>query len=112
MVAIPAKVAFERLCSICSTAAMAKGMLFMASGSVHEMHHAHHEVHHDHDDGYHEDEDGHHDDHFDAQSYGKHGRGCSRMPITATMLVGSASIIVSSLEDLVEKVLPMLGKLL
>jgi NADH:ubiquinone oxidoreductase subunit 5 (subunit L)/multisubunit Na+/H+ antiporter MnhA subunit len=30
--------------------AMAKGMLFMASGSViHEMHHAHHHLHHDHD---------------------------------------------------------------
>ena len=30
--------------------AMAKGMLFMASGSViHEVHHAHHHLHHDHD---------------------------------------------------------------
>ena len=41
--------------------AMAKGMLFMASGSViHEMHHAHHEVH-----AHHDGEDGH-DDHDDA----------------------------------------------
>ena len=68
--------------------AMAKGMLFMASGSViHEMHHAHHEVHH-HDDGE------HHDDHFDAQSMENMGGLASRMPITATaMFVGSMSII-------------------
>ncbi|MDP6869563.1 MAG: NADH-quinone oxidoreductase subunit L [Candidatus Poseidoniaceae archaeon] len=66
--------------------AMAKGMLFMASGSViHEMHHAHHEVAH-HDD--------HDDDHFDAQSMENMGGLASRMPITATaMLVGSMSII-------------------
>ena len=73
--------------------AMAKGMLFMASGSViHEMHHAHHEVaHHGHDD----DHDGeHHDDHFDAQSMENMGGLASRMPITATaMFFGSMSII-------------------
>ena len=65
--------------------AMAKGMLFMASGSViHEMHHAHHDAHH-HDD--------HHDD-FDAQSMSNMGGLASKMPITATaMLVGSASIM-------------------
>ena len=69
--------------------AMAKGMLFMASGSViHEMHHAHHDVHHHHG------EDDHHDDHFDAQSMANMGGLASKMPITATaMLVGSASII-------------------
>jgi len=69
--------------------AMAKGMLFMASGSViHEMHHAHHEVaHHGHDDD-------HHDDHFDAQSMENMGGLASRLPITATaMFVGSMSII-------------------
>ena len=73
--------------------AMAKGMLFMASGSViHEMHHAHHEVaHHGHDDDHHDD---HHDDHFDAQSMENMGGLASRMPITATaMFVGSMSII-------------------
>ena len=72
--------------------AMAKGMLFMASGSViHEMHHAHHEVaHHGHDD----DHDDHHDDHFDAQSMENMGGLASRMPITATaMFFGSMSII-------------------
>ncbi|MBA4694553.1 MAG: hypothetical protein H2066_01715 [Candidatus Poseidoniales archaeon] len=71
--------------------AMAKGMLFMASGSViHEMHHAHHEVAH-HDDDHHDD---HHDDHFDAQSMENMGGLASRMPITATaMFVGSMSII-------------------
>jgi NADH-quinone oxidoreductase subunit L len=74
--------------------AMAKGMLFMASGSViHEMHHAHHEVH-----AHHDGEDGHDDhdddDDFDAQSMENMGGLASRMPITATaMLVGSASII-------------------
>ena len=43
--------------------AMAKGMLFMASGSViHEVHHAHHHLHHhDHHDDHHEGDD-HHDD--------------------------------------------------
>ena len=41
--------------------AMAKGMLFMASGSViHEVHHAHHHLHHDDD---HHDE--YHDTHYD-----------------------------------------------
>ncbi len=72
--------------------AMAKGMLFMASGSViHEMHHAHHEVaHHGHDD----DHDDDHDDHFDAQSMENMGGLASRMPITATaMFFGSMSII-------------------
>ena len=66
--------------------AMAKGMLFMASGSViHEVHHAHHHLHH-HDD--------HGDDHFDAQSMENMGGLASKMPITATaMLVGSASIM-------------------
>ncbi|MCH1422500.1 MAG: hypothetical protein L7U62_03285 [Candidatus Poseidoniaceae archaeon] len=69
--------------------AMAKGMLFMASGSViHEVHHAHHHLHHD-DHG-----DDHHDDHFDAQSMENMGGLASKMPITATaMLVGSASIM-------------------
>ena len=73
--------------------AMAKGMLFMASGSViHEMHHAHHEVaHHGHDDDHHDDD--HHDD-FDAQSMENMGGLASRMPITATaMFFGSMSII-------------------
>ncbi|MDP6333648.1 MAG: proton-conducting transporter membrane subunit [Candidatus Poseidoniaceae archaeon] len=66
--------------------AMAKGMLFMASGSViHEVHHAHHHLHH-HDD--------HHDDDFDAQSMENMGGLASKMPLTATaMLVGSASIM-------------------
>ena len=69
--------------------AMAKGMLFMASGSViHEVHHAHHHLHHD-DHG-----DDHHDDDFDAQSMENMGGLASKMPITATaMLVGSASIM-------------------
>ena len=74
--------------------AMAKGMLFMASGSViHEMHHAHHDVHHHHDHDEHH--DGHHEeDHFDAQSMANMGGLASKLPITATaMLVGSASII-------------------
>ena len=74
--------------------AMAKGMLFMASGSViHEVHHAHHHLHHhdDHGDDHHDD---HHDDHFDAQSMENMGGLASKMPITATaMLVGSASIM-------------------
>ena len=78
--------------------AMAKGMLFMASGSViHEVHHAHHHLHHhdDHGDG-HGDEhhDDHDDEHFDAQSMENMGGLASKMPITATaMLVGSASIM-------------------
>ena len=76
---------------------MAKGMLFMASGSViHEMHHAHHDVHH-HDDHGDDHGDDHHDDHhddFDAQSMSNMGGLASKMPITATaMLVGSASIM-------------------
>tara|TARA_B100001250_G_scaffold118631_1_gene100730 strand:- start:1194 stop:2357 length:1164 start_codon:yes stop_codon:yes gene_type:complete len=70
--------------------AMAKGMLFMASGSViHEMHHAHHDLHHH--DGH---DDDHHEDHFDAQSMENMGGLASRMPITSTaMFVGSMSII-------------------
>jgi NADH:ubiquinone oxidoreductase subunit 5 (subunit L)/multisubunit Na+/H+ antiporter MnhA subunit len=66
--------------------AMAKGMLFMASGSViHEVHHAHHHLHHD---------DHADDDEFDAQSMENMGGLASKMPITATaMLVGSASIM-------------------
>ena len=74
--------------------AMAKGMLFMASGSViHEVHHAHHHLHH-HDD--HDDHGGHDDHHeeFDAQSMENMGGLASKMPLTATaMLVGSASIM-------------------
>ena len=73
--------------------AMAKGMLFMASGSViHEMHHAHHHLHpHDDHGGDHDD---HHDDDFDAQSMENMGGLASKMPLTATaMLVGSASIM-------------------
>jgi len=78
--------------------AMAKGMLFMASGSViHEVHHAHHHLHHhdDHDD-HHDDHEGHddHHDEFDAQSMENMGGLASKMPLTATaMLVGSASIM-------------------
>ena len=74
--------------------AMAKGMLFMASGSViHEVHHAHHHLHH-HDDHGDDHGDDHHDDHFDAQSMENMGGLASKMPITATaMLVGSASIM-------------------
>ena len=82
--------------------AMAKGMLFMASGSViHEMHHAHHDLHHHHDDHGDDHGDDHHDDHhedhhddFDPQSMSNMGGLASKMPITATaMLVGSASIM-------------------
>jgi|TARA_B110000914_G_scaffold139229_1_gene121808 NADH:ubiquinone oxidoreductase subunit 5 (subunit L)/multisubunit Na+/H+ antiporter MnhA subunit len=70
--------------------AMAKGMLFMASGSViHEMHHAHHDIAH-HGDDDHE----HDDDNFDAQSMENMGGLASRMPIAATaMFFGSMSII-------------------
>lgn len=70
--------------------AMAKGMLFMASGSViHEVHHAHHHLHHHDDNG-----DDHHDEDFDAQSMDNMGGLASKMPLTATaMLVGSASIM-------------------
>ena len=62
--------------------AMAKGMLFMASGSViHEVHHAHHHL--------------HHDDHdFDPQDMRNMGGLASKMPITSTaMMFGSMSII-------------------
>jgi NADH-quinone oxidoreductase subunit L len=64
--------------------AMAKGMLFMASGSViHEVHHAHDHLHHD---------AGHHD--FDPQDMRNMGGLASKMPVTATaMMVGSMSII-------------------
>jgi len=64
--------------------AMAKGMLFMASGSViHEMHHAHHDAHHD-----------DHGDEFDAQDMRNMGGLASKLPITSTaMAIGSASII-------------------
>ena len=67
--------------------AMAKGMLFMSSGSViHEMHHAHHHLHH-------EDDDHGHDD-FDPQDMRNMGGLASRMPITSVaMAIGSASII-------------------
>ncbi|HJM40708.1 MAG TPA: NADH-quinone oxidoreductase subunit L [Candidatus Thalassarchaeaceae archaeon] len=66
--------------------AMAKGMLFMASGSViHEMHHAHDHVH-----LY--DDDGHHD--FDPQDMRNMGGLASKMPITSiAMMLGSMSII-------------------
>ena len=76
--------------------AMAKGMLFMASGSViHEVHHAHHHLHHhDHHDDEHHGHDDHHEDEFDAQSMENMGGLASKMPLTATaMLVGSASIM-------------------
>jgi proton-translocating NADH-quinone oxidoreductase chain L len=64
--------------------AMAKGMLFMASGSViHEVHHAHDHIH---DAG-----DGHD---FDPQDMRNMGGLASKMPITATaMMFGSMSII-------------------
>jgi NADH-quinone oxidoreductase subunit L len=70
--------------------AMAKGMLFMASGSViHEMHHAHHHLEQS-KDGHDEDDD----HHFDAQDMDNMGGLASRMPITAiAMAAGSASII-------------------
>ncbi len=73
--------------------AMAKGMLFMASGSViHEMHHAHHELAHHGDD--HDDHDDHGEDHFDCQDMTNMGGLASKMPITAiAMAAGSASII-------------------
>jgi NADH-quinone oxidoreductase subunit L len=66
--------------------AMAKGMLFMASGSViHELHHAHEHIAH---------ESGEQDDHFDAQDMRNMGGLASRMPVTSlAMLLGSASII-------------------
>ena len=64
--------------------AMAKAMLFMASGSViHEMHHAHHLI----------DDDDEHGD-FDAQSMENMGGLGSKMPVTTlAMAIGSASII-------------------
>ena len=63
--------------------AMAKGMLFMASGSViHEMHHAHHHISHGEHDG------------FDAQDMTNMGGLASKLPITSTaMAAGSMSII-------------------
>ena len=66
--------------------AMAKGMLFMASGSViHEVHHAHDHMH----------EGGGHDHHdFDPQDMRNMGGLASKMPITsAAMMIGSMSII-------------------
>jgi NADH-quinone oxidoreductase subunit L len=65
--------------------AMAKGMLFMASGSViHEMHHAHDHVHGD---------DGDHHD-FDPQDMRNMGGLASKLPVTSTaMMLGSMSII-------------------
>jgi len=72
--------------------AMAKGMLFMASGSViHEVHHAHDHLHHEGDDSEH-DHASHHD--FDAQDMRNMGGLASKMPVTATaMMLGSMSII-------------------
>ena len=63
--------------------AMAKGMLFMASGSViHEMHHAHHHISHGEHEG------------FDSQDMTNMGGLASKLPITSTsMAVGSMSII-------------------
>ena len=71
--------------------AIAKGMLFMASGSViHEMHHAHHELHHHGEHGQHED----HEEHFDAQDMRNMGGLASKMPVTSiAMMLGSMSII-------------------
>ena len=66
--------------------AMAKGMLFMASGSViHEVHHAHDHLHGDAD----------HGDHgFDPQDMRNMGGLASKMPVTSVaMMVGSMSII-------------------
>ena len=70
---------------------MAKGMLFMASGSViHEMHHAHHELHHHDGHGPHDD----HNEHFDAQDMRNMGGLASKMPVTSiAMMLGSMSII-------------------
>ncbi|MDP6906426.1 MAG: NADH-quinone oxidoreductase subunit L [Candidatus Thalassarchaeaceae archaeon] len=67
--------------------AMAKGMLFMASGSViHEMHHAHDHVH-----VYDDDE---HDHDFDPQDMRNMGGLASKLPVTSTaMMLGSMSII-------------------
>ena len=65
--------------------AMAKGMLFMASGSViHEVHHAHDHIH----------QDNHQDHNFDPQDMRNMGGLAAKMPITATaMMFGSMSII-------------------
>jgi NADH-quinone oxidoreductase subunit L len=65
--------------------AMAKGMLFMASGSViHELHHAHDHL----------NEEGHDHDVFDPQDMRNMGGLASKMPVTSTaMMVGSMSII-------------------
>ena len=66
--------------------AMAKGMLFMASGSViHEVHHAHDHLHHG----------SNHSDHdFDPQDMRNMGGIASKMPVTSTaMMFGSMSII-------------------
>lgn len=65
--------------------AMAKGMLFMASGSViHELHHAHDHL----SDG----DDDHHD--FDPQDMRNMGGLASKLPVTSTaMMLGSMSII-------------------
>jgi len=66
--------------------AMAKGMLFMASGSViHEVHHAHDHLH----------AEGGHDHHdFDPQDMRNMGGLASKMPVTsAAMMIGSMSII-------------------
>ena len=66
--------------------AMAKGMLFMASGSViHEVHHAHDHLHHGSDHGDHD---------FDPQDMRNMGGLASKMPVTSTaMMFGSMSII-------------------
>ena len=66
--------------------AMAKGMLFMASGSViHEVHHAHDHLHHGSDHGDHD---------FDPQDMRNMGGLASKLPVTATaMMFGSMSII-------------------
>ena len=66
--------------------AMAKGMLFMASGSViHEVHHAHDHIHHGSDHGDHD---------FDPQDMRNMGGLASKLPVTATaMMFGSMSII-------------------
>jgi NADH-quinone oxidoreductase subunit L len=66
--------------------AMAKGMLFMASGSViHEVHHAHDRLHHGADRGH---------DGFDPLDMRNMGGLASKMPIAATaMMFGSMSII-------------------
>ena len=53
--------------------AMAKGMLFMASGSViHEVHHAHDHLHHGSDDGHHD---------FDPQDMRNMGGLASKLPV-------------------------------